>query len=118
MQFCPCALHEDIWGWMYNTPHFLNATLDGDQRSASRSGRFTSWERTRCTHLNRKLGGPQYFLSFWRGARFLALAKNCSTSPPSTCSWPGHCVDLAIRLLEVGVNITMAKFTMPEFKLE
>lgn len=50
MQIFPCALHEDIWGWRYNSPHFLNATLDGDQRSASRSDRFTSWERPRCTH--------------------------------------------------------------------
>ena len=51
-------------------------------------------------------------------SKFSCIARNCNTSSPWTCSWPGHCVDLAIRLLEVVVNVTAAKFTMYEFVLQ
>jgi hypothetical protein len=43
-------------------PPFFNPTLDGGEWSASRHGRFTSWERgerARVTRRIRGLGGPQ-----------------------------------------------------------
>jgi len=68
-------------------------------------------------HIEQKAGWTAVPPVVLKWSKFSCTARNCSTSAPSTCSLPGHCVDLAIRLLEVGVNITMAKFTMYEFIL-
>jgi hypothetical protein len=40
-------------------PPFLTSAIDGGERSASRPGRFTSWERAPRCPLERGLGGPQ-----------------------------------------------------------
>jgi hypothetical protein len=42
-------------------PSFLISALDGGECSASRSCRFTPWERVPGTHWIGKFGGPQHW---------------------------------------------------------
>jgi hypothetical protein len=42
--------HEGVWGSGCIDPHFLTSVLAGGEWSASRSGRFTSWERAPSIH--------------------------------------------------------------------
>jgi hypothetical protein len=55
--------HEGVSGeWKYSSIHSLTSALDGDERSASRPGRFTLKERGSDTHWIGGWVGPRAVL--------------------------------------------------------
>jgi len=62
------------WGVEVYLHAFLTFALDGDEWSASRSGRFTPRERTPGTHCIGGCMGPRSGLDAGWGEKFTALA--------------------------------------------
>jgi hypothetical protein len=56
----PC--HGVLWEWRYSSTHSLTSALDGGERSASRPGCFTPWERAPDTHWIGGWVGPRAVL--------------------------------------------------------
>jgi hypothetical protein len=79
--------HEDVWERGDIAPPFLTSALDGGQRSASRPGRFTSWEIDPGTHWIGDWWAPEPTWLQWRDRNLPCRESNQGRQArsPSLC---------------------------------